>query len=196
MPDKFLIVGLGNPGRDYRNNRHNVGFMLLDRFVERHHLPLFTRTQGRALFTSGVIEGFSFVLAKPQTYVNLSGEAVGSLARFYDVTPDRLLICLDDIDLPLGAIRMRPRGTAGGHRGMNSIIEHLGTQHVPRLRIGVSRPEGQRTAAGHVLRDFTPEDSEIINMALDRAALAIVSFMRDGVGLTMSRYNGPHDRTD
>ncbi|MGH2522742.1 MAG: aminoacyl-tRNA hydrolase [Anaerolineales bacterium] len=193
MPDKFLIVGLGNPGRDYRHNRHNVGYMTLDRLVERHRLMGFTKRQGKALITTGQIAGASVILAKPQTYMNLSGEAVGSLLRSLsrDLPLERLLVCFDDIDLPVGAIRLRPEGGSAGQNGMKSIIQSLGTEKFPRLRIGVGRPPGRMDAAAYVLQDFKGDEAEIINATLDRAVEAIEVFVNDGIVVAMNRFNAP-----
>ena len=194
MSDKYLIIGLGNPGREYRANRHNAGFMTLDRLVARHKFTGFTKMQSRALITTGRVAGAALVLAKPQTFMNLSGQAVGALVRFYEVPMERLLICSDDIDLPLGTLRLRSEGGSAGQKGLESIIDHLGTQAFPRLRIGVGRPSGAKAAAGYVLRDFRGEELDIIDLTLDRAVDAIESFLRDGLMLTMSRFNGPLDK--
>lgn len=189
-PERHLLVGLGNPGREYRLNRHNVGFMLLDRLVEKHRLLGFTKRQGKALITTGTIAGVPVVLAKPQTFMNLSGEAVGALVRFYQVPLERVLISFDEIDLPLGTLRMRAEGGSAGHNGMRSIIEQLGTEKFPRLRLGVGRPSGTKAAAGYVLKDFRGEDLEVITVTLDRAAEAAETFLREGLMTAMNRYNG------
>ena len=194
MADRYLIVGLGNPGREYRANRHNAGFMLLDRFVERHKWLGFTKRQGKALITTGQFGQASLVLAKPQTYMNLSGEAVSPLLHFYDLPLERLLVCVDDIDLPLGTLRLRPDGGSAGHNGMASIIEQLGTEVFPRLRLGVGRPPGSKAAAGYVLRDFRGEDLEIMSLALDKAVDAVECLVRDGIVTAMNRFNGPTDK--
>jgi PTH1 family peptidyl-tRNA hydrolase len=194
VSEKHLIVGLGNPGREYRSNRHNVGFSLLDRLGARHRLGGFTRRQGKALVTSGTIGEQPVVLAKPQTYMNLSGEAVGPLVRFFDVPLERLLVCFDEIDLPLGTLRLRPEGGSAGHGGMKSIIQRLGTEAFPRLRIGVGRPPGSKAAAGYVLKDFREDEYDLINLALDTAADAVECFLRDGLTAAMNRYNGPAER--
>jgi peptidyl-tRNA hydrolase, PTH1 family len=188
---KYLLVGLGNPGREYRLNRHNVGFMLLDRLVERHSLSLFTRRQGKALITTGVIGGQAVVLAKPQTYMNLSGEAVAALVRFYQLPLVRLLVAFDDIDLPVGTLRLRPDGGSSGQGGMKSIIQHLGTEQFPRLRIGVGRPPGVKAAANYVLKDLRGEELETINTTLDKAADAVECFIKEGLVMAMNRFNGP-----
>jgi len=190
VSDKYLLVGLGNPGRAYRYNRHNVGFMLLDRLVQRHKLSPFTKRQGKALVTGGRLSGISLILAKPQSYMNLSGEAVAALLRFYDLVLDRLLVCFDDIDLPLGTLRLRAEGGSAGHNGMQSIIQHLGTQAFPRLRLGVGRPPGNKSAATHVLKDFTDDEFDTMTFALDRAADAVESFVTAGIATAMNRFNG------
>jgi PTH1 family peptidyl-tRNA hydrolase len=194
VADRYLIVGLGNPGREYRANRHNAGFMLLDRLVERHKWMAFTKRQGKALITTGLLGQASLVLAKPQTFMNLSGQAVGALVHFYDVPLERLLVVVDEIDLPLGTLRLRPDGGSAGHNGMRSIIEQLGTEVFPRLRLGVGRPPGAKAAAGYVLRDFRGEDLEIMNLTLDKAAEAVETFVHEGLVTAMNRYNGPADK--
>ena len=194
MPERYLIVGLGNPGREYRLNRHNAGFMLLDRLVERHKLLVFTKRQGKALITTGLVGEASVVLAKPQTFMNLSGAAVSALVRFYNLPLERLLVCVDEIDLPLGTLRLRPDGGSAGHNGMRSIIEQLGTEVFPRLRLGVGRPPGSKAAAGYVLRDFRGEDQEIMALVLDKSVEVVDCFLREGLVTAMNRYNGPADK--
>ncbi len=194
MADRYLIVGLGNPGREYRANRHNAGFMLLDRLAERHKWMGFTKRQGKALITTGLLGQASLVLAKPQTFMNLSGEAVSSLLHFYDLPLERLLVVVDEIDLPLGTLRLRPDGGSAGHNGLRSIIEQLGTEVFPRLRLGVGRPSGVKAAAGYVLRDFRGEELEIMTLTLDKAADAVECFVREGLVTAMNRFNGPADK--
>jgi PTH1 family peptidyl-tRNA hydrolase len=194
LPDRYLIVGLGNPGREYRLNRHNAGFILMDRLVEKHGLLGFSKRQGKALITTGTIGGAPVVLAKPQTFMNLSGEAVGPLVRFYDLPLERLLVCLDDIDLPLGTLRLRPDGGSAGQNGLQSIIQNLGTEAFPRLRMGIGRPSGSKAAAGYVLKDFRGEDLELFNVILDRAADAVETFVREGLVTAMNHFNGPTDQ--
>ena len=193
MSDKFLIVGLGNPGREYRANRHNVGFMTLDRAVERHKLLGFTKKQGKALITSGRIAEKPVVLAKPQTYMNLSGEAVGSLLRFYDIPLEQLLVCYDDLDLPVGTLRLRPDGGSAGQNGVKSIIQHLGTEKFPRLRIGIGRPPGRMDAAAYVLQDFKGDAAEIMDATLARAVDALECFLKEGIVAAMNKFNGAND---
>lgn len=193
MSDKYLIVGLGNPGRDYRHNRHNVGFMVLDRLVERHTLMGFTKKQNKALITGGTIAEKSVVLAKPQTYMNLSGEAVGGLQRFYDMPLERVLVAFDELDLPVGVLRLRPEGGTSGHNGMKSIIQHLGTEKFPRLRIGIGRPPGRMDPAAYVLQDFKGDDANLMAITLDRAADAVETFLKDGLVAAMNKFNGPSE---
>lgn len=191
MSEKYLIVGLGNPGRDYRHNRHNVGFMVLDRLVERHKLMGFTKKQSQALITGGLMAEKSVVLAKPQTYMNLSGGAVGGLQRFYNIPLERLLVAFDELDLPVGVLRLRPEGGTSGHNGMKSIIQHLGTEKFPRLRIGIGRPPGRMDPAAYVLQDFKGDDANIMAITLDRAAEAVETFLKDGLVTAMNKFNGP-----
>lgn len=189
MADKFLIVGLGNPGREYRFNRHNAGFLVLDRLVARQQWLGFTKRQGKALITTGKLGQHDVLLAKPQTYMNLSGEAVGSLVRFYDIPLERLLVCVDDIDLPLGMLRIRPEGGSGGQGGLKSIIQHLGTEKFARLRVGIGRPPGSKTAAGYVLKDFHPDERDLMETVFDDAAAALETFITAGLNAAMNRYN-------
>lgn len=185
----LLIVGLGNPGRDYRRNRHNVGFMLLDRLA--HDLVLqFTRRQAKALVASGRLGRRKAVLAKPQTYMNLAGESVGRLARFYHVESGDLLVVCDDLDLPLGTLRLRPGGGTAGHNGLRSIVDHLGRQDFARLRIGISRPPGRMEAANYVLQDFDEGDREALEETLDRALQAVRVYAAEGIEAAMTRFNG------
>jgi peptidyl-tRNA hydrolase, PTH1 family len=192
---KFLIVGLGNPGREYAYNRHNVGFMAVSRLAARHNTA-FTRKQGKALVTSLRLNDHAVVLAKPQTYMNLSGEAIQSLIKFYDVALDNLMVCYDDLDLPVGAIRIRPEGGAGGQNGVKSTIERLGTQRFPRLRIGIGRPPGRMDAAAYVLQDFKGVDAEIMDATLNKAMDAIETFIKDGLNTAMNKFNGAADVDD
>jgi PTH1 family peptidyl-tRNA hydrolase len=188
QPSTFLIVGLGNPGREYRASRHNIGFTLLDRLAERLGVT-FSRLESKSLVTKVEISQHRLVLAKPQTFMNLSGQAVASLVRFYKVPLECLLVVYDDVDLPLGALRLRPGGGSAGHKGMQSIIEKLGTQEVPRLRIGVNRPPGRMEAADYVLQDFSKVETELLPEILNRAADAVMVFVRQGIVVAMNQFN-------
>jgi PTH1 family peptidyl-tRNA hydrolase len=183
-----LIVGLGNPGREYARNRHNVGWQVADHFVSSRGWR-FGKRQNDALIALGRIGDVRVVVAKPQTFMNLSGRAVQPLARFYKTPPDRMLVIYDDLDLPFGAIRLRERGGAGGHNGMKSIIERLGGGDFPRLRIGVGRPPGRMDAADYVLRDFDAGERAEMPMVLDQAARAIETFVAHGIVAAMNAHN-------
>ncbi|RMG89595.1 MAG: aminoacyl-tRNA hydrolase [Chloroflexi bacterium] len=185
--DKFLIVGLGNPGKEYRNNRHNVGFMVVDHLAQRHGISL-GKVQNRAIIGNGRIAGRAVILAKPQTYMNRSGDAVGPLARYYKIPPNNVLVIYDELDLPFGTIRLRAKGGAGGHNGMKSVIQHLGEQF-PRLRLGIGRPPGRMPPAAYVLQDFGRDEVEWLPQILDEAVAAIETWLADGIELAMSRHN-------
>ncbi len=185
---QFIIVGLGNPGRAYRETRHNIGFMLLSRLADRLGVE-FSRMESKSMVTKGEYKGHHLILAKPLTYMNLAGQAVSSLVRFYKVPLENLLVAYDDIDLPLGTQRLRPDGGAGGHKGMQSIIQQLGTNEYPRLRLGIGRPPGRKGAAAYVLKDFSGEEAEFLPVYLDRGIEAILTFVTDGIDTAMNKYN-------
>jgi PTH1 family peptidyl-tRNA hydrolase len=184
----FLIVGLGNPGKEYAQSRHNVGFMVLDRLAERNGV-LFTRYEQKAFVVKIALEQGTLILAKPQTYMNLSGQSVGALVRFYKIPPERLMIVYDDIDLPFGTLRMRPGGSSGGHKGMQSILDRLGRQDIPRLRVGVGRPSGSKAAATYVLNEFSSRERLDLPLILDRAAQAVLDWSNFGLVEAMNRHN-------
>ncbi len=190
MTDTFLIVGLGNPGREYRENRHNAGFMLADRLAVKLDTR-FTRLQSRALVATAALPEKKIILAKPQTFMNRSGQAVQGLVRFYKLPLDHLFVAYDELDLPVGTLRIRPDGGSAGHKGMASIIERLGTDGFARLRLGVGRPPGQMAAPDYVLQDFSRGDLKMIAEVLDRAVEAVLCFVNEGLDTAMNRYNGP-----
>jgi PTH1 family peptidyl-tRNA hydrolase len=189
----FLITGLGNPGRGYRYNRHNVGFMAVDALATHFKIPL-SKVQAKAITGIGMVEGRRVILTKPQTYMNLSGTSVASLARYYKVETDHLLVIHDDIDLPLGTLRIRAQGSAGGQKGMVSIIERLGTNQFPRARVGVGRPPGRMPTADYVLEDFLPEEKEQLDRVFSRLLAAIDAYIYEGIEPAMTRFNGPVDK--
>jgi PTH1 family peptidyl-tRNA hydrolase len=183
-----LIAGLGNPGPKYAANRHNVGF----RCVERLGIALgltFDKDQKQARVALGDFDGRRVVLAKPQTFMNESGRAIVPLTRFYKVQLECLLVVYDDLDLPLGTVRLRPEGGSGGHKGIRSIIEHLGTRDFPRLRIGIGRPPGRMDPAAYVLQDFSADEESLLEETLERAVAAIETWLRQGIEVAMDRYN-------
>lgn len=185
----FLVVGLGNPGREYQGTRHNIGFSVIDRLCKAMGISL-SRMQSKALVGFGTLEGCRVVVAKPQTYMNLSGQSVGGLVRFYKAPLEQLLVAHDDIDLPLGTLRLRPEGGSAGQKGMASIIQHLGTQEFARLRMGIGRPPGQKDAANYVLECFSPGEKELLDLFLDRAEAAVRTFLREGIMAAMNQHNG------
>jgi PTH1 family peptidyl-tRNA hydrolase len=185
----FLIAGLGNPGRQYSNTRHNIGFMVVNRLAERLGLS-FSRLQFRALVTDGRYEGQRIFLAKPQTYMNDSGQAVGALARFYKIPRECLMVAHDDVDLPFGTLRIRPGGGSAGQKGVASIINSLGAEAFPRLRMGVGRPPGSKVAAAYVLQEFGRQDTALLPEILDRAGDAFLAFVTQGLEMAMNRFNG------
>ncbi len=189
MTKTYLIVGLGNPGREYRNNRHNIGFMLVDRLIERLKARM-RRMQSQALVTSARYGDAKLILAKPQTYMNNSGRAIGGLANFYKVPLEQLIVAHDYLDLPFETIRIRPGGGAGGQKGIKSAIQHLGTQDFPRLRLGIGRPPGRMDAAAYVLQDFPAGDEQFLAETLDRAADAVFTFIDEGLDAAMNKFNG------
>jgi len=189
-----LIIGLGNPGRKYAGNRHNVGFQCLDHLAEAWGLS-FSRRKHKALQAQGQIASLKVILAKPQTFMNLSGDAVGRMARFYKVPPENILVIHDDLDLPLGRIRLRPEGGSGGHKGMKSIIEHLGANGFPRLRVGIGRPT-HGDPVDYVLDDFTPDERITIDVLYERVVSAVEFWLTEGVAAAMNRYNSGAGQLD
>jgi peptidyl-tRNA hydrolase, PTH1 family len=186
----YLIVGLGNPGESYARTRHNVGFQCVSYLAERHRLR-FDEHRSKSILASGMIAGQKVVLAKPQTFMNGSGEAVGPLARWYKLDPaSELLVIYDELDLPAGTIRLKPAGSAGGHNGMKSIIQHLGTQAFPRLRVGIGRPPQGWQVIDYVLGAWSREQAPELPHLYQDVADAVELFIRDGIDAAMNRFNG------
>ena len=185
----FLIVGLGNPGPDYRHNRHNVGFMVVDALARAVNIPI-QRVEQRALLGKGLLDGERVILAKPQTYMNNSGQSVASLARFYKIPLEQILVVHDDLDLPFGSLRLRPLGGTGGQKGMESIVNKLGTRDFPRLRVGIGRPPGRMDPADYVLHDFDPSQQDLLPEVLTRSVDAIRMFVIEGIEPAMNVFNG------
>jgi peptidyl-tRNA hydrolase, PTH1 family len=182
-----LIVGLGNPGVRYARSRHNVGFMIIERFTHAHDLR-FARKRFNAEIAEGDIASARVMIAKPQTYMNSSGEAVGKLFAFYKIAPADLLVVYDDLDLPLGKMRLRPQGSAGGHHGMESIIARIGTSDFARLRVGIGRPNPDDDI-DHVLGAFDHAERAAMNETFVRTVEAIEVWVRGGISKAMNRFN-------
>ncbi len=183
-----LIIGLGNPGKAYTNNRHDLGFRCLNYLAKAQGVSLNQR-QCRAQFGIGKVAGKEVVLAKPRTFMNLSGESVKLLVRRFHISLSDLLIIHDDLDLPLGKIRLQQGGGSGGHKGVESIIAQLGSRDFPRLRVGIGRPQEDEDAAAYVLSDFSPEGRVVIDDAIARVTEAILCYLREGIVAAMNRYN-------
>ena len=185
----FLIVGLGNPGREYKDNRHNVGFMLIDRIAVRLNARGM-KVQSKAIVMDARYEERKLILAKPQTFMNLSGQSVQGLAHFYKVPFTNLIILSDDLDIPFGTVRIRASGGPGGQRGLGSIVEKLGTKDIPRLRIGIGRPPGRMDPAAYVLQDFSRDEVKSLSEILDHGADAVFAFVTHGLNKAMNDFNG------
>jgi peptidyl-tRNA hydrolase, PTH1 family len=185
----YLLIGLGNPGREYRDTRHNVGFMLIDRLIVRLNARGM-KVQSKAIITTAIYEDRKLILAKPQTYMNLSGQSAQGLLNFYKLPVENMLIAHDDLDIPYGSIRIRPKGGPGGQGGMASTISQLGTKDFPRLRIGIGRPPGRMDPAAYVLQDFSREEMKVLSEIVDRAAEAALEFVKNGLNAAMNKYNG------
>ena len=185
----WLIVGLGNPGGQYDNTRHNAGFAVADELARRGGFAI-QRVKFKALTAAAQVGGQGALVMKPTTYMNLSGEAVGEAARFYKLSPDHVLVISDDVDLPLGKLRLRTGGSAGGHNGLKSLIQHLGSDRFPRLKVGVGgKPHPDYDLADWVLGKLTGEDKKLMDETVKRAADAVECFLKDGPQKTMSQFN-------
>jgi peptidyl-tRNA hydrolase, PTH1 family len=185
----YLLIGLGNPGREYRDTRHNLGFMLIDRLAVRLDARGM-KVQSKAIVTTAAYQDRKLILAKPQTYMNLSGHSAQGLLNFYKIPVENMLIAHDDLDLPFGTIRIRPKGGPGGQKGMASTIEQIGTNGFPRLRLGIGRPPGRMDPAAYVLQNFSKEEFKALSEIIDRAAEAALEFVINGVNAAMNKYNG------
>ena len=185
----FLIIGLGNPGAEYRQNRHNIGFMVIDQLAQVLSIPL-QRVKFKAITGTGKFEGRRVILAKPQTYMNASGESVGPLSRYFKVPLNQLMVVHDDLDIPFGSLRIRPMGGTSGQKGMKSIVEKLGSQDFPRMRIGIGRPPGRMDPADYVLQNFKNDELATRDEVLDTAAAAIKLFILEGLDKAMNTFNG------
>ena len=185
---ELIVVGLGNPGGKYALTRHNVGFWCVDRLAAQYSIS-FSRRNRSALVGEGVLDGRRVVLAKPRTFVNGSGEAVRYLLTRFGVTPQELLLICDDVALPLGKIRLREKGSAGGHNGLKSVIETVGTDRLPRLRVGIGRPPPGEEQIDYVLGTMSEEERETVDRAVADATAAVTHVLTDGIRPTMNRFN-------
>ena len=189
LPVTWLVVGLGNPGSQYENTRHSAGFAVIDALADRGDFPV-QRLKFHALTNTATVGGQGVLVMKPVTYMNLSGQAVGEAARFYKISPDHVLVISDDVDLPLGKLRIRKGGSAGGHNGLKSIIQHLGTDQFPRLKVGVGgKPHPDYDMADWVLGKLQGEDKRIMDDAAVRAAQAVECLLSQGIDRAMNQFN-------
>lgn len=189
MTETYLIIGLGNPGREYKDTRHNIGFMLMDYLAEKLEARGM-KVQSKAITISALYNEKKIILAKPQTYMNLSGQSVQGLLNFYKIPFENLLVAHDDLDIPFGTIRIRPTGGPGGQRGMADTIEQLGTKDFPRLRLGIGRPPGRMQAKDYVLQNFSKDEQKLLPEILSRASDAALEFVMNGLNMAMNKYNG------
>jgi peptidyl-tRNA hydrolase, PTH1 family len=185
--ETWLVVGLGNPGENYRFTRHNVGFRVVEALVLKHDVKL--REKDEAIFGSYPLDGREIFLFFPQTFMNESGRAVAPFARYRNIPVEKVLIVSDDLDLPAGKIRLRPSGGSGGHHGLDSVITHLGSSEFPRLRIGVGKPPSAEEGAHHVLASFAPEEKPKIEQAIERSRDGIEDFILRGAEAAMNELN-------
>ncbi|SHH52704.1 aminoacyl-tRNA hydrolase [Tepidibacter thalassicus] len=185
----FVVVGLGNPGKQYENTRHNVGFNIIDIIAKNNSIDV-KKIKHKALIGEGRIGNEKVLLVKPQTYMNLSGQSLLEIYKYYKLDPENIIVIYDDIDLDVGKIRIRKKGSAGTHNGMRSIVNNLKFDNFPRVRIGVSKPEKGQDLASFVLSKFRKEEVQILNETLDRAALAVETIIKEGIDISMNKYNG------
>ncbi len=190
MEDWHLIVGLGNPGADYAKTRHNAGFMLADLLAKRWRADWSAGKKFQSRVAKAERDGRRVVLCEPQTFMNASGEAVGAMVKFYRLPLKNLVVAMDDADLPLGEIRLRPGGSSGGHHGLESIEQHLGSREYARLRIGIGRKDGVREITGHVLGRLSVAEMKVMESVLTRAADQIECWLAHGLQKAMSQFNG------
>ena len=190
MEDLFLIVGLGNPGAEYAKTRHNAGFMLVDLLSNRWQADWNNEKKFQSRIAKTERNGKRLVLCEPQTFMNLSGEAVSAVAKFYQLSLKNLIVAVDDADLPLGEIRLRPSGSSGGHHGLESIEKHVGSREYARLRIGIGRKDSRREISGHVLGKISATEMVLMEKVLARAAEQIESWLAHGLQKAMSQFNG------
>ena len=190
-----LIIGLGNLGQGYSNNRHNIGFMCLTHFAKEHKIE-FDKKQADARIGRGRIEDIDVVLAKPQTYMNLSGKSVNRLMHKYKLKPENIIVIHDDMDLPLGKVRIRMGGSSGGHNGINSIIQEIGTHEFIRIKIGIGRPEKDeddmfydRDVVGYVLSNFSQDEKKQLEPSIEKVSSAILCLLTAGLEPAMNRFN-------
>jgi len=190
MENVFLIVGLGNPGAEYARTRHNAGFLLVEKLAAQWKADWANERKFTARMAKAERNGKRVLLCEPQTFMNLSGETVGAVMDFYHLPPGQVMVAVDDADLPFGEIRLRPGGSSGGHHGLESIEQHLGSREFARLRIGIGRKDSVRQITNHVLGKFEAGESEMLEKVLGRAAGQVECWLNEGLPKAMSQFNG------
>ncbi|GGH88022.1 PTH1 family peptidyl-tRNA hydrolase [Pullulanibacillus pueri] len=183
-----LIAGLGNPGSEYIHTRHNIGFEVVEKLAEEHRIPM-NRSKFNALYGKGTIHGEEVLLVKPLTYMNLSGEAIGPMMSYFKIPIEDILIIYDDLDLAVGKLRLRLKGSAGGHNGMKSIIQHVGSTEFKRLRFGIGRPPGRQPVVDYVLKKFSKEEDPVVESVVEKAVKACEEWFKDPFDKVMNKYN-------
>jgi peptidyl-tRNA hydrolase, PTH1 family len=186
--DLFCIVGLGNPGPQYHETRHNAGFLAIEELTKKTGVQ-FSKTDFSSLYCKALIGNQDAMLVQPQTFMNLSGQAVSSVMSYFKIPVERLLVIYDDLDLPLGKIRFRLSGSPGGHKGLTSVIQMLGTQQIARLRVGIGRPGNDQAVVDYVLSSFSGAEKKIFADSIERAAIASTYFVTDGPDYVMNHFN-------
>lgn len=189
MGENYLIAGLGNPGNEYKNTRHNVGFMVTDLLAGHWKASFYEEAKFQACLASVRLGEDRIFLSQPLTWMNSSGDAVGALVRYYQITLSKILVILDDADLPVGKIRLRPGGSTGGHHGLESVINQIGSEDFPRLRVGIGNA-GLKRITGYVLGKFQKEELPIIKEVLDRATSQAICWVEHGIQKAMNEFNG------
>lgn len=184
-----LIAGLGNPTAKYENTRHNVGFDVIDELVEQYNIPLDV-IKHKGMYGKGKIEGQTVILLKPMTYMNLSGESIAEVAKYYKIPPEDIIVVYDDINLDVGRLRIREKGSAGGHNGIKNIIARLGTEEFPRIRIGVGMKPPKMDLVDYVLSHFSEDERALMNQGYERACEALKLMLVDDIAGAMNQYNG------
>ena len=183
-----LIVGLGNPEKDYANTRHNMGFNVINKLAEKYNIEI-KKDKFKAIFGNGIIEGEKVILIKPQTFMNLSGEAVQEFVNFYKVSLQDIIIIYDDVDIEPGKIRIRKNGSSGNHNGMKSVISCLNSESFPRIRVGIGKPQGHLDMIAHVIGGISEEDKEALKTGVDFASEAVIEIIKNDIDTAMNKYN-------
>lgn len=184
----YLIVGLGNPEEEYSNTRHNMGFNVINKIAKQYDLEI-KKKRFQGLYESAIIEGKKVILVKPQTYMNLSGNCVKEIAEFYKIQKEKILVLYDDMDIKPGKIKIRKKGSSGGHNGMKSIIQVIGAEEFPRIRIGIGRPEHNGEEINYVIGKIPEEEMDKLNEGAEKAKDAVIEILKNGIDLAMNKLN-------